>query len=71
MTPRTDQITASRVDAALILLPAISWLEASYMLAVSGVPAEVEARVLVLPGARRAVSTAVPPAAAFTSRQAS
>jgi hypothetical protein len=64
MHKRTDQVTASRVDLALILLPAITWWEASYMLAVSGVPAEVAARVLVLPGARRAVSTAVPPAAA-------
>jgi hypothetical protein len=27
MTPRTDLITASQVDAALILLPAINWLE--------------------------------------------
>jgi hypothetical protein len=53
MTPRTDLITASRVDLALILLPAITWLEASYMLAVSGVPVEVAARVLVLPAARR------------------
>lgn len=56
MTPRTDIITASRVDLTLILLPAISWLEASCMLAVSGVPAEVAARVLAEPVRRRATS---------------
>lgn len=60
MNLRTNLITASQVDLALILLPEITWLEASFMLAVSGVPAEVAARVLVLPEARR---TQVPPAA--------
>jgi len=54
MDPRTDLITASRVDLALILLPMITWLEASCMLALSGVPAEVAARVLALPAVRRA-----------------
>lgn len=39
MTPRTDLITASRVDLALILLPAVTWLEASVILAASGIPA--------------------------------
>jgi hypothetical protein len=53
MTPRTDLITASQVDLTLILLPTITWLEASCMLGVSGVPLEVAARVLALPGARR------------------
>lgn len=53
MIPRTDLITASRVDLAVLLLPSITWLEASCMLAVSGVPAEVAARVLALPAARR------------------
>lgn len=53
MTPRTDHSTASRIDLALILLPLITWQEASVMLAVSGVPAEVAARVLTLPDARR------------------
>jgi len=53
MTPRTDLTTASRVDLTLALLPAISWLEASCTLALSGVPAEVAARVLALPDARR------------------
>jgi hypothetical protein len=53
MKPRTDLITASRVDLTLILLPAITWLDASVMLALSGVPVEVAARVLALPGARR------------------
>jgi len=47
-------ITSSRVDLAIILLPAITWLEVSCMLALSGVPAEVAARVLALPAARRA-----------------
>jgi hypothetical protein len=56
MTPRTDFITASRVDLTLSLLPAMTWLEASCMLALSGVPAEVAARVLALPEARRAVA---------------
>jgi hypothetical protein len=56
MTPRTDILTASRVDLTLILLGEITWLEASCMLAVSGVPAEVAGRVLALPGARRAVA---------------
>lgn len=55
MEPRIDVITASRVDLALTLLPAITWLEASCMLARSRVPADVAARVLVLPGARRRV----------------
>lgn len=55
MQPRTDFLTASRVDLTLLLLPAITWLEASCMLAVSGVPAEVAARVLALPLERRQV----------------
>lgn len=53
MKPRTDHTTASRVDLALILLPAITWLEVSCMLALSGVLAEVAARVLAHPEARR------------------
>lgn len=53
MVERTDLITASRVDLALILMPAITWQEASVMLAVSGVPAEVAARVMALPLERR------------------
>ena len=53
MTLRTDTVTASRVDLALILLPVITWLEASCMLALSGVPAEVAARVLAEPSRRR------------------
>lgn len=51
--PRTDLLTASRVDLTLVLIPTITWLEASCMLARSGVPADVAARVLALPGARR------------------
>lgn len=56
MIPRTDLITASRIDLALILLPAITWLEVSCMLALSGVPAEVAARVLAEPARRRLVA---------------
>lgn len=53
MTQRLDTLTAGRVDAALLLLPAITWLEASIMMAASGVPADVAARVLTLPLERR------------------
>jgi hypothetical protein len=53
MTPRTDLITASRVDLTLILLPTITWLEASVALAASGVPLDVAVRVMVDPGLRR------------------
>jgi hypothetical protein len=60
MQNRTDTLTASRVDLALVLLPSITWLEASCMLALSGVPAEVAARVLALPGARRAPDEETP-----------
>jgi hypothetical protein len=59
MTNRTDLITASRVDLALILLPLVGWLPTSVTLAASGVPAEVAARVLALPLERRPM----PPAA--------
>jgi hypothetical protein len=61
MKPRTDLITASRVDLAIILLPAITWLDASLMLAHSGVPAEVAARVLAEPEYRRARALDLPP----------
>jgi hypothetical protein len=54
MEPRIDLETASKVDLALSLLPLITWLEASCMLAYSGVPEDVAARVLTLPDARRA-----------------
>lgn len=54
MELRTDYLTAIRVDLALILLPAVTWLEASVMLALSEVPEEVAARVLALPLERRA-----------------
>jgi predicted permease len=50
---RTDLVTASRVDLALILLPLVGWLATSVTLAVSGVPADVAVRVLVMPAARR------------------
>jgi hypothetical protein len=60
MIPRIDLITSSQIDLALILLPEITWWEASCMLPVSGVPAEVAARVLALPEARRSPA---PPAA--------
>jgi hypothetical protein len=54
MTPRTDTITACRVDLTLMLLPAIGWWEAAWTLAANGVPLEVAARVLALPMERRA-----------------
>jgi hypothetical protein len=53
MTPRTDTLAASRVDLVLILLPVVSWLEATCALAANGVPAEVAARVMALPLERR------------------
>lgn len=56
MTPRVDLITASQVDLALLLLPLVGWLATSCTLAASGVPAEVAARVLALPLARRSYS---------------
>ena len=55
MNERTDFITAARVDATLILLPLIGWLEASRTLAMNGVPADVAARVMTLPMARRRI----------------
>lgn len=55
MVERTDLITASRVDLALILMPLVGWLATSVTLAVSGVPAEVAARVLAMPLERRAM----------------
>jgi hypothetical protein len=55
MMPRTDIVTASRIDLTLTLLPAIGWLQASCTLAASAVPLEVAARVLALPDARRAI----------------
>jgi hypothetical protein len=53
MIERTDLVTASRVELALILLPMIGWLKTSYTLGASGVPLEVAVRVMVLPEARR------------------
>ena len=52
-TLRADLITASRIDLAIIMLRANTWLKASCTLAVSGqrVPAAVAARVLALLGA--------------------
>jgi len=55
MEKRVDTLTTGRVDAALLLLPAITWLEATVMMAASGVPAEVAARVLALPLERRPI----------------
>jgi hypothetical protein len=62
MIERVDLITAARIDATLILLPLIGWLEASCTLAANGVPADVAARVLALPMARRRIDL-MPPAA--------
>ena len=61
MIARTDIITASRVDLALLLLPEVGWLAAAVMLAVSGAPVEVAARALALTGARRAVARTAAP----------
>lgn len=58
MIARTDIITASRVDLALLLLPEVGWLAAAVAMAVSGVPEEVAARVLALPLERRPVRVA-------------
>jgi hypothetical protein len=63
MNQRTDIITASRVDLALLLLPEVGWLAAAVTLAVSGVPEEVAARVLALPLERRRVPVQALPAA--------
>jgi hypothetical protein len=56
MIERTDPITAAKVDATLILLPLIGWLEASCTLAASQVPVEVAARVMALPMFRRQIA---------------
>jgi hypothetical protein len=53
MRPRTDLITTSRVDLALILLPAISWRRPACSHS-AACRVEVAARVRALPGARRA-----------------
>lgn len=53
MKPRTDYLTASRVDLTLMLLPLIGRWEAACTLAVNDVPLEVAARVLALPLERR------------------
>jgi hypothetical protein len=63
MIERTDLTTAARIDATLILLPLIGWLEASCTLAANAVPADVAARVLALPMARRRID--LMPLAAF------
>jgi hypothetical protein len=55
MDKRTDVMTAARVDATLILLPLIGWLEASCTLALNGVPIHVAARVLAIPSAHRRI----------------
>jgi hypothetical protein len=61
---RLDIVTASRVDLVLILLPTITLWDAAWSLAASGVPLEVAARVLALPGARRVCPA---PSAAITA----
>jgi hypothetical protein len=61
MIERIDLLTASRVDCALILLPLVGWLATSVSLAISGVPAEVAARVLAEPVCRRAHALDLPP----------
>jgi hypothetical protein len=56
MIQRTDHITAARVDAVLILLPLIGWLETSCMLARCHVPPDIAARVISTPAARRKIT---------------
>jgi hypothetical protein len=53
MKPRTDHLTAARVDLTLVLLPLIGRWEAAWTLAANDVPLEVAARVLAEPSKRR------------------
>lgn len=53
MILRTDLITASRIDLALMLIPDIGWLDVACLLAANCVPLDVAARVLALPKERR------------------
>jgi hypothetical protein len=53
MTARKDLVTASRIDLALILMPTIGVQEAARMLARSGVPISLSARVLSQPPSKR------------------
>lgn len=55
MRIRTDLMTASRVDVALILLPMIGAEEAERMLIDSSVPRAVIERVLTRPVERRPI----------------
>jgi hypothetical protein len=55
MKPRTDLLTARRVDTALTLFPIVGWLKTSVALAAYGVPIDVAARVMTRPRARRTV----------------
>jgi hypothetical protein len=56
MTPRTDLLTASRIDLALILLPMVGRRAAARMLVASDVPARLAVRVLAWPDKRRAAA---------------
>lgn len=60
MKTRTDLWTASRVDAALILLPLIGVIEAERMLFAAGIRTSVIERVIHRPEERRAVRETVP-----------
>lgn len=62
MDKRTDVMTAARVDATIILLPLIGWMEATRTLAANSVPVEVAARVMTMPMARRKINI-MPPGA--------
>lgn len=49
MLPRTDLVTAIRIDLALILLPLVGRQDAARMLAHHHVPLEIALRVLIAP----------------------
>jgi hypothetical protein len=54
MTPRTDRLTATRIDLALTLLPLVGRKDAARMLAHHQVPLTIALRVLTAPR-RRAI----------------
>jgi hypothetical protein len=56
MQSRTDAITASRVDLALILMPLIGIQAAARMLAHVGIPDSLALRVLIRPTRRRQIA---------------
>jgi hypothetical protein len=57
--PRTDLVTASRAELAVILLPLVGTQQAARMLARNLVPVGVAVQVLVDPARRRAAEAPV------------